>query len=550
MLEAASGETRQIVVGRLRVNYVAAVLILIGAAARLYYAEASYLNPDEAMHYSAAAQSTWAGVYAASKNQAHPPLLLFVTHAWLPLASSELLLRLPSVGVGVLSLWLAYLWLKAASTPAAALAGLTFLCVSPAMISAASELRHTAWLLLFVCAALYACERFVARQRYRDVAWLSLALSAALLSHYSAMLVAAGCAVYVAVRLFLVRARLQVWLTWAALQIGVALVGYWSLFVHGERWAPKLFSSTVATTTTTTGRAARSGAARFSYIAPTLHQPEKESAASFALRGWLDVWEYLCGNQVLSGMVLAVIALAILLTWRALGKKSLHRPFVLVLVLPFAIGAASGVLRLYPFGGSRHVAFLLPFAAGVFGIAVARIVGPRMIRVVTLCAVAVLAWLGTTVPANDPSRMARANMQAALEFLDTRPAEALLLVDFQTRHILEFYWHGRARRRGIAAPQLEHFVIDEQKILSTHWGVWALNNSNSAQLLKQVTTKLRLPPGHPVWAFSTAWPNHQPATHLPSMLVGSTRAFGQAWVLQAQVWSPQAPASDGPPRSN
>ncbi len=544
MLEDASGDAQQVVAGRLRVNHVAAVLIAIGAVVRLYYADASYLNPDEAMHYSAAARSTWAGVYAASTHQAHPPLLLLVTHAWLPLVHSELLLRLPSIAAGVLSLWFAYLWLKTASTPIAALAGLTFLCVSPAMISAATELRHTAWLLLFVFAALHWCERFIARQRYGDVVCMSVALSAALLSHYSAMLVAAACAGYVAVRLLLVRARLQAWLSWASLQICVALVGYWSLFVHGKLWAPKLFAGTAATTTTTAARVARTGAARFSYVAPTLHQPEKESAATFALRGWLAVWEYLCGNLVLAGVVLAALALAMLLAWWASGRKSLQQPFLLVLVLPFAIGAGAGLLRLYPFGGSRHVAFLLPFAAGAIGTAVAQLVGKQRIRAVAVCAVAVLAWLGTTVPANDPSRMGRANLQAALEFLHTRPPETLLVVDFQTRHILEFYWRRRARYQGHATAQLDHFAIGEQKILSTHWGVWALSNGNCAPLLKQAASTTRRQPGHPVWAFSTAWPNHQPATHLPSNLVGTTREFGQAWVLQAQIWSPQAPASN------
>lgn len=35
----------------------------------------------------------------------------------------------------------------------------------------------------------------------------------------------------------------------------------------------------------------------------------------------------------------------------------------MLLILPFAIGYAGALLRLYPYGGSRHVAYLPPFAA-------------------------------------------------------------------------------------------------------------------------------------------------------------------------------------------
>lgn len=67
---------------------ISAILVLIAAfLGRLRAASGTFLNPDEALHYLLANQSSWRLAYNASLTNAHPPLLtlvLFLGVAWVP----------------------------------------------------------------------------------------------------------------------------------------------------------------------------------------------------------------------------------------------------------------------------------------------------------------------------------------------------------------------------------------------------------------------------------------------------------------------------------
>ena len=84
------------------------VLLLAGFAMRLWRASGTFLNPDEAMHFLAANQTSWWLTYQASWNLAHPPLLVLILHAWRSLGTSEIILRLPSIVAGIAFCWIGY----------------------------------------------------------------------------------------------------------------------------------------------------------------------------------------------------------------------------------------------------------------------------------------------------------------------------------------------------------------------------------------------------------------------------------------------------------
>ena len=75
----------------------AACITLLGFAARLWTASGIFLNPDEALHFRLANQSSLALAYKASLTAAHPPLFVLLLYYWRALGTSELWLRLPSV---------------------------------------------------------------------------------------------------------------------------------------------------------------------------------------------------------------------------------------------------------------------------------------------------------------------------------------------------------------------------------------------------------------------------------------------------------------------
>lgn len=508
--------------------WLVAGLILVAGMVRVYYAAACHLNPDEAMHWSAAADRSWSGAYAASRNQAHPPLLILATHAWLGLGlgSSELMLRTPSLLLGLLSLGLAYRWMYVAAGPLAAVAGLSFLVVSPAMIATATELRQAAWLLAFAFAALLAAETVVRRHTLLGVLGLSLALSGALLSHYSAVWIVIALGLYVPLCLWRTTATARPWIAWGLGQLLVAGVGFWSYFIHAARWAPTVFGPSPA-------GAPPSGAARFSYVAPLLPTPERNDLIGFVVPQVVQLWEYLCGHWLPATVALAAITLA---AARAIydGRwRRGHGQFPLLLVLAFVVAAGAGLSSLYPFGGSRHSAYLLPFAAAAVGMASATLLNQRPRLGLVLLILILPPWLAGTRPANDPERLGQERMQAALDFVDAQPRDEVLFVDFQTHNLLQYYWRARQPRTvGRLGGAMHDWRFGSRRVVATTWGVWGFNDNN----LGPLTTRLAYAVGAaavPQWmVMSTAWPKHQPIERRPPGWESELHSFGPIWVLQ------------------
>jgi len=132
------------------------IALLLAAAflLRIQSAGGTFLNADEALHFSVANQHSFLEAYRASFTISHPPLLIFTLYFWRALGTSEVVLRLPSILAGTAFCWILFQWAaklfgRAAGWTAFILAG--FL---PPMIAVSSEIRQYALLLLFgVCAA-------------------------------------------------------------------------------------------------------------------------------------------------------------------------------------------------------------------------------------------------------------------------------------------------------------------------------------------------------------------------------------------------------------
>jgi uncharacterized membrane protein len=102
------------------------------------------LNPDEALHYLLANQSSWRLAYNASLTNAHPPLLTLVLFLWRSLGTSEFVLRLPSVIAGTAFCWIFFKWLTRILAPVTGFIGLILVSFLPPMITLAAEVRQYA----------------------------------------------------------------------------------------------------------------------------------------------------------------------------------------------------------------------------------------------------------------------------------------------------------------------------------------------------------------------------------------------------------------------
>ena len=75
----------------------------------------------------------------------------------------------------------------------------------------------------------------------------------------------------------------------------------------------------------------------------------------------------------------AAAAVAGILVLLGIGFLAARRsPAVILLSVPFGIAVAGGLLRLYPYGGTRHSIDLALFACVSLGVALARLGGNRI----------------------------------------------------------------------------------------------------------------------------------------------------------------------------
>src|SRR5438105_3531057 len=87
-------------------------LLAAGLLMRIWPASGTFLNSDEAIQFAIANKVSWWETYRANLSiNAHPPLLVFLLHAWRRVGDSELMLRLPSILAGIAFCWFTFGWL-------------------------------------------------------------------------------------------------------------------------------------------------------------------------------------------------------------------------------------------------------------------------------------------------------------------------------------------------------------------------------------------------------------------------------------------------------
>ncbi|MGH7785430.1 MAG: glycosyltransferase family 39 protein [Candidatus Binatia bacterium] len=501
---------------------VALVIVAAGGAVRVYYALATYLNPDEAMHFLSANQLALASTYRSSLHTAHPPLFLIALHAALGLGNSELVLRLPSLLAGTAALWLAFRWMQRGIGGAAGLVGLVALAGAPVMIAAAAETRQYAFLLCFVCAALYCMERCFADRSAAWVAGFAASLYGAILSHYTAAWITLTLGVYVAHRLWAERPPQKVIAAWVLSQLGAAAI-YLGLYVTHLRTLRGSGMEAVAT----------SGWLKYQY-----YRPGEEEVAGFAWRALGGVFTYLAGGPRL-GMLAAVAFVAGLIMVAAKWPRDaspVRRDYVALLALPLLIGLTAAVADLLPFGRTRHVSYLSPFVAAGVAIAVARALRYNLSLITLLAVIVGPWWLVTTTPANSLTEMRHSDVEDLLAYLDAAlPDDAIIFVDGQTYMVLAYYLErdqpGLMVRRGTVVNDTR---LDRYRIVSLPES-WAFNDD----VAKEVTTAsqaLALPRGAPLWVMTVGpWSGDVLVQRLPTPSLLTVKRFGEITLVQTAV---------------
>ena len=487
--------------------HVAAIAVtLLGLLARVWAASGTFLNPDEALHFRLANQVSLALAYKASLTAAHPPLLTLLLYFWRALGTSELWLRLPSVLAGAVFCWMFYKWLSKAAGGVAGLIGLLFVALLPPIILVAAELRQYSLLLAFLASALYFLDESFADNSTSQMLAFSFCLYLAMLVHYSAFLFAAALGIYALIRIFTGRPPARLIAAWA---IGQCVALALALF---------LYKTHISTLGAGESRTALQGWMSEFYLHRSYFDPAHDNPLLFLVGHTFGVFQFFFGQLAVGDVIGLVFVVGVVLLLLGKGfpndrsdNRASSRQLGIFLLLPFAIAAAANLAHVYPYGGTRHVAFLIiPGVAGV-SVAIVRLAADRWGRglaIAALVLVACLAFGKTRPPRMDRADQSHANMTAAMEFArqNMNPSE-FIFTDYQTDLILGHYLCQQQPISFDDAPaNFEQFSCAGHRVASvdykTEWQFWADNFPKHWQQLVQA---YNLKSGNTVWVIQAGW---------------------------------------------
>jgi len=473
------------------------LVLIAGLGARLIQAKEYFLNPDEALHYLSANHPSVDLAYKAALTNAHPPLLILVLYCWRSLGQSELILRMPSVLAGTACCWLAYLWLKEVTDRSTAFMGLLLLSFASSLIGLSAEVRQYALLLFFITGCLYVSERAIQENSWPLMALFSLCLYGALLTHYSSLLFAFTMGIYMLLRLYPYGKRPGLFAMWVGGQIGaLALVTYF-LVTHVAHLKATGIPREIAET----------------WLRKSIFHAGDHNVAVFASAQTLRVFTYLfshglVGTLALLAFLAGMVSLLSRKTpWNKDGPKP--RELVLLFGLPFVANCGAAIAGLYPYGGTRHNAFLAPFAVAGAAIGLATWIPARLWKksLVLVVALAICNFF----PAPPPLIRARNHsvllMKNAVDYLrQAAPPGSILLADYQSGLLLGYY----ACNHGVVQvfPPLQRFAKADcgpYTVITPGTQEWRFNADDLPGQLTNVAEAYGLAPGTKVWLFDAGW---------------------------------------------
>jgi hypothetical protein len=505
-------------------------ILALAFLARLRKASGTFLNPDEALHALTAYQNSLTAAYKASLGLAHPPLLIIFLYFWRQLGTSELWLRLPSVLAGTVFCLFLFYWIKAVfgNTPAGntpARLGFLFACFLPPMIELSAEVRQYALLLCFLAITAYLFEMAVSNNSARRLALSFFFLYLAMLTHYSALLFVAALGIYSLLRLLREK-------------FSSKLIAVW---ITGQLAALALFAFLYKTHISLQRRSDQAQRALTESLPNSFFHHGHDHLLSFAFARTFGTFQFLCGQLAIGDIAGLIFLIGIVFLFRKAssrtkapcppsvvisseaekpafetGKNLQNRPplrlFAIFLLLPYALNCAVAYADLYPYGGTRHSAFISVFAIAGISYALTRIFAQHTTRTfaVVIITILVCQFLGSPHrPYMTRKDQSRVNMVQAIAAIHQQvPPGSLLFIDLQTNFLLQNYLCPTAIPDTTTLPGFWTYSCSGYQVVSTTPD----QSIFTPQLLfKKWSDFSRTSAYHssqPVWIFQAGWNIH------------------------------------------
>ena len=492
-------------------------VLLLAFLLRLWKASGTFLNMDEAMHSLAANTNSLAEAYRASLGLAHPPLLILLLHAWRRFGTSELALRMPSVIAGTIFCWVFFKWLAWLLGPTAAWAGFTLVCFLPPFVELSSEVRQYALLLCFLIAAAYFLELALAETSTGKMALFFIFLYLAMLTHFSAIFFAAAVGMYSLWRLIGIRRSphiVIVWIAGQAVALGLLAYLYRTQISHLKDSAAMQRHVEV-------------------FLSNSYFHQGHDHLLLFVFARTFGVLQYAFGQLAVGDVagVLFVAGVALLLNSGNQGKHGRidgrirderiedgriqdslgpsSRQLGVFLLLPFLINCIAAIFDLYPYGGTRHSAFLVPFAIAGVSYAIVKLAHERLAYALgaTLLTIAVCQGLGRPHrPYMLREDQHRANMTHAIAAIRQQvQPDDMLFVDFQTSFLLRFYLCPEVNDGEFSASGFRTFSCGGKRVIATSSDTNVLTADVFPRRWSEMLRAYDLKPGQTVWIFQAGW---------------------------------------------
>ncbi len=478
---------------------IAALLVtLLGFLARLWTAHGTFLNPDEALHFRLANQPSLLLAYKAGLTNPHPPLLFFLLYFWRILGTSEICLRLPSVLAGTVFCWVFFKWLVKAAGLLAGFIGLLFTALLPPIVELAAEVRQYALLMAFLAGALYFLDEAFEKNSALRMAASSVCLYLAMVSHYSGFWFAAALGIYALCRIL-------------AKSPPAGVVGWW---IGGQILGLALAFFLYKTHLSKLGRAdpatVLSGWASDNYLRRLYFDSAHNNPVTFLVGRSFGLFQYFAGQLAVGDVMglLFLIGVAQLLGSSLRGDSG-DRRLALILILPFAIAWAASMAHVYPYAGTRHMAFLvIPAMAGV-SVALARLASgkwPRGLGMAVVLLLACIVFFKPRQPWISRAEQSRTHMSEAMNFIrqNVGPSDTIF-TDYEGDLILGHYLCGQQPIAMEPAPAgYAQFSCAGHRIIGKSFR-WIFAADQFPQDWQDLMQAFVVKPGAAVWVWEAGW---------------------------------------------
>ncbi len=483
-------------------------IVLASLYLRLERAAGTYLNSDEAEIMLPPLQSGLANAYRAALIFPYGPFVNVLLHYMTFLGFSEVYFRLPSILAGALIPWVAYRWAADQFGKTAGLATAVILGFSPSLVNLSAQVRHYTIHMLFVVCSLYCLERAFRDHSPKWMRLFGMALLMALLTMYMSVWFTAAIGLYALVRIVRKELPRRLVMEWLAIQfaaVAVLAVAY-ATHLYQLRGSESELS-------------ARDGWLRSSY-----YHAGPQGPLAFVAANTDRLFGYTFANGAIGTWMIVLFVLGIaLLLWR---KGSARSWGAASLLLPLAATAAAALIGFYPYGGSRHDAFLSLFVAAAIAVTIAFVFRQKVTVLLAASVLLVPQWRAAEqhhILDELPEFAKIQQMNNALEYLRTRaPAPRVLVVDRIGASTVKYYLcHGKTSGYREMSHNLAAYRCAGYEILGMPvWGASA--RDFGAALLQARENSPELFPD-PVWVFQVN-PN---AAAGPRFLTENDGSFGK-----------------------